>query len=96
MNVQKPIPLIAAESHNVCPICGEKSYSAVGMHPQCAQRQAEEVQNKKTAADKPVVEKLPAKTSHQHVSWKKTCPKCSAEVHIRKKICSCGHAFSGR
>ncbi len=92
MSVKKPVSVIDGENHNLCPVCGKRSYSAAGMHPQCAQLQAGAVQLAKTATEK----KPPAKASRQQRSWKKKCPKCGAEVHIRKKTCSCGHEFSGR
>jgi hypothetical protein len=25
--------------------------------------------------------------------WHKRCPKCRAELHIRKSTCDCGHRF---
>ena len=27
--------------------------------------------------------------------WQKTCPECTAFMHIRKKLCDCGYAFPG-
>ena len=96
MSIKKPVPVIADENYNLCPVCGKRSYSAAGMHPQCAQSQAEMVQKEKMAAEKTVEEKLSVKAPRQQLSWKKKCPKCDADVHIRKKICSCGHNFSGR
>ena len=27
--------------------------------------------------------------------WQKTCPKCKAFMHVRKKLCDCGYAFPG-
>ncbi len=97
MSVKKPVPVIAEESNNLCPVCGKRSYSAAGTHPQCAQRQAEAVQKEKLAAEKTAEEKPPAKASRQQRSWKKKKgSKCDAEVHIRKRICPCGHDFYGR
>jgi hypothetical protein len=26
--------------------------------------------------------------------WHKRCPRCRAELHIRKSTCKCGHHFS--
>jgi hypothetical protein len=26
--------------------------------------------------------------------WHKRCPKCRAELHIRKTTCDCGHRFA--
>ncbi|MBM3968883.1 MAG: hypothetical protein FJ302_03330 [Planctomycetes bacterium] len=26
-------------------------------------------------------------------AWRKPCPKCGAQVHVRKAQCECGHKF---
>jgi hypothetical protein len=96
MSEKKPVPIMAGTGHNMCPVCGKRSYSAAGTHPQCAQNQADAVRKQKLAAEKAAEKKPPAKTSRQQRSWKKKCPKCDAEVHVRKKICDCGHNFFGR
>jgi hypothetical protein len=36
---RKPAPLVEVHKRAVCPVCGEPSYSASGVHPQCACRQ---------------------------------------------------------
>jgi len=28
-------------------------------------------------------------------SWKKKCPKCANQVHVRREECECGFKFSG-
>jgi hypothetical protein len=89
-------PAKTDEGHNLCPVCGKRSYSAAGTHPQCAQTQADAMRKKQLAAEKAAEEKQPSKASRQQNSWKKTCPKCDTEVHVRKKVCSCGHDFGGR
>lgn len=33
---RKPAPLIATEQRASCPVCGQPTYSASGIHPQCA------------------------------------------------------------
>ena len=38
----KPVPLFPALVKNLCPICGEATYSRAGIHPQCAVQQADE------------------------------------------------------
>jgi hypothetical protein len=35
----KPAPLIAVQKRAACPVCGEPTYSASGIHPQCACKQ---------------------------------------------------------
>ena len=39
MSANKPIPLYHRPSPPHCPICGQVSYSAAGIHPQCCTRQ---------------------------------------------------------
>jgi hypothetical protein len=42
MDCTKPEPLYTMPSlGTVCPVCGKKSYSAAGIHPQCAMKQAD-------------------------------------------------------
>ena len=43
MSNRKPSPLIPPQNRKQCPVCGEASFSADGIHPQCAKRQAEKV-----------------------------------------------------
>jgi hypothetical protein len=96
MSEKRPVPVLAGASQKLCPVCGKRSYSAAGTHPQCAQRQADAVRKEKIAAEKAVEVKATKKAPRQQRSWKKKCPKCDAEVHVRKKVCTCGHNFFGR
>jgi hypothetical protein len=101
MSEKKPVPVMAGAGPRLCPVCGKRSYSAAGTHPQCAQRQADAARRATMAAEKAAednVAKLKAleKAPRQQRSWKKKCPRCDAEVHIRKKVCTCGHNFFGR
>jgi hypothetical protein len=41
MSVKKPIPLVVSPTRRLCPICGQPSYSSIGIHPQCAVSQAD-------------------------------------------------------
>jgi hypothetical protein len=42
MDHKKPTPLYdKSPARRVCPICGERSYSREGIHPQCAVKQAD-------------------------------------------------------
>jgi len=52
MNTNKPEPLFAEPIRKRCPICGERTYSAVGIHPQCAVRQADAPRERLLAAAK--------------------------------------------
>ena len=90
MNQKKPAPMHSAIPRKVCPVCGQASYSLAGIHPQCAEAQADEKRMKKVKAkkaDKPIV--LDATPS----AWRKPCPKCGTHVHVRKAQCECGHKF---
>jgi hypothetical protein len=41
-NNRKPEPLLyQTTAGRRCPVCGEKSYSSTGIHPQCAVQQAD-------------------------------------------------------
>jgi hypothetical protein len=97
MDRKKPIPFPPRHDkpRHVCSICGVVSYSHGGIHPQCAQ----------TQADAPSVEGLKsakkAKNSNETAAnpdafnpWQqKVCPKCHTQLHIRKLACECGHRF---
>jgi hypothetical protein len=71
------------------------SYSAGGMHPQCAEEQADAPRvarlKKSQKAAKP---KAKAANPNAISPWHKLCPKCRAEVHVRKLACDCGYRFS--
>ena len=91
MSHKKPTPIFGEHNAKICPVCGKRSYSAGGIHPQCAVQQADapreaQLKAKKKAEAKktPVAKKLPQ-------TWtKKTCPKCGVQTHVRKRICDCG------
>jgi hypothetical protein len=38
---RRPRPLFEPPSCQICPVCGNVSYSRSGIHPQCAQNQAD-------------------------------------------------------
>ena len=72
MSVRKSVPVTTGASHNLCPVCGKRSYSAAGTHPQCAQRQAEAVRKEKMAAEKKAEEMTPPDSPMANeVSWAK-------------------------
>jgi hypothetical protein len=97
MSIKKPVPLVSGANQKLCPVCGKRSYSAAGTHPQCAQRRADEQRKEKMVAEKKKeAAEPPKKSPQQQRSWKKKCPNCDAEVHVRKKSCDCGHNFFGR
>ena len=64
MNHKKPTPILGEHNAKICPVCGKRSYSAGGIHPQCAVQQADaprEQQLKAKAKKKPVAKKPPQK-----------------------------------
>lgn len=97
MSCKKPSPILDVPERPHCPVCGEVSYSRGGIHPQCAQTQADEKQLKrvkslnKTKKNKIAGNVWSASTGPR--AWHKWCPKCKKQVHVRKKACSCGHDF---
>ncbi len=90
MNQKKPEPMYVLPNRKVCPVCGQVSYSSAGIHPQCAEFQADEKRLKKAKLKKPdKAMTLDATPS----AWRKPCPKCGTHVHVRKAMCECGHKF---
>ena len=87
----KPTPIIAEANTKMCPVCAKRSYSPGGTHPQCAVRQWDALRHERQHPEKKVKPKPP-----QRRSWTKKCPKCNAEVHVRKRTCDCGHDFFSR
>jgi hypothetical protein len=91
-STSRPLPLYLAAPRAVCPVCGHTSYSAGGMHPQCAVRQADlkrmqKVRGRpKSRNDSPKAADLSP--------WQRMCPRCREVAHVRKKLCTCGHKFS--
>lgn len=82
----------ATEKDRACPVCGKASYSKDGIHPQCAILKADMPRQKQLAEEKKKKDAMP-KTEKTRQSWTKKCVKCSAEVHVRLKVCECGNAF---
>jgi len=90
MSMKKPEPLLPEDKHDVCPVCGEKSYSQAGVHPQCSVKLADEKRMevvkrelKKAESQKPAEEKPKP--------WQRVCPKCKSLQHVRKRVCVCGY-----
>lgn len=89
---RKPQPLYAPPFRSHCPVCGEVSYSAAGIHPQCAMQQADVKRMKRIKSPSKSLKKKMIRDADAK-PWQKICPKCRALVHIRKLVCECGHAF---
>jgi hypothetical protein len=52
MSEKKPIPIIDSSGIKICPVCGKRSYSRDGVHPQCSVNKADAVRRKILAARK--------------------------------------------
>ena len=52
MSEKKPVPNIVDRNIKSCPVCGERSYSLEGIHPQCAAIQADAPRKKRLDAEK--------------------------------------------
>jgi len=96
LSEKKPTPLVSKAKRENCPVCGKPSYSPAGIHPQCAVSQADAPRKAKLAAEKSAekekTKEQPARDRNS--AWKKTCPQCQAQVHVRKKTCDCGFSFA--
>lgn len=95
MSHKKPPPLgNESPPRKRCEVCGEVSYSHAGIHPQCAQQRSESLRRRrvKTPENEPPLLATPPKGSLMR-RWDKTCPRCAARLHVRKKACDCGHVF---
>jgi hypothetical protein len=90
-NNKKPTPLAQQPDRKLCPVCKQPSYSRDGIHPQCAIELADSPRKKRLAEEKKKEATTKKKTKQK--SWNKKCPACHEEVHVRLKVCSCGHNF---
>ena len=93
MSDKKPTPLAEQiiQPRNICAVCGKVSYSLGGVHPQCAQENAD-AQRVHTLKQAKKAEKV---VQPEALSpWHKLGPKCRRKLHIRKLKCDCGHQFS--
>ncbi len=52
MSEEKPIAVIVERNRKKCPVCGERSYSRDGVHPQCSVTQADAPTKIRLAAEK--------------------------------------------
>ncbi len=89
MSEKKPVPWISQPSGKVCPVCGTRTYSQGGIHPQCAVYQADAARADQLRAER----KREANVAKPSTWTKKKCPKCRREAHVRRKLCDCGHAY---
>lgn len=56
MSEKKPTPIVNEPSGKICPVCGKRSYSQGGVHPQCAMVQADAPRKMRLAAEKKALE----------------------------------------
>ena len=89
MSEKKPNPLVSQPGGVVCPVCGTRTYSQGGIHPQCAVEQADAPRADQLRAERKQEAAKPKPSSPLN----KTCPKCGSEPHVRRKVCDCGHVF---
>jgi predicted RNA-binding Zn-ribbon protein involved in translation (DUF1610 family) len=94
MSILKPVPIIPQTVKNLCPICGQTTYSRGGIHPQCAVQQADAPRNARIRAEKKKKESEVTTVKPRQRSWSKKCPSCGIQVHVRLGTCACGHSFS--
>ncbi|QDU93288.1 hypothetical protein [Lignipirellula cremea] len=52
MSEKKPTPNTDGQNVKNCPVCGKRSYSREGIHPQCAMVQADAPRVQRLAAEK--------------------------------------------
>jgi hypothetical protein len=52
MSEKKPVPIVIERSNKCCPVCGKRSYSREGIHPQCAMTQADAPRRLRLAVEK--------------------------------------------
>lgn len=96
MHHKKPAPplLGRAPARRICPVCGTRSYSREGIHPQCAQSQADAVRMEQVKAEQKAAPRPPKVPDPLALrAWHKRCPRCKTELHVRKMTCDCGYEF---
>lgn len=94
MSEKKPTPDLGGRAPKRCPVCGEPSYSAAGVHPQCSVKKADAERSLKRKEEQLASEAQ--KTEDKPTGptgWQKVCPNCRAILHVRKLRCECGHQF---
>ena len=52
MSEKKPTPIFTERGSKTCPVCGKRSYSREGVHPQCSVIQADAARTLRIAAEK--------------------------------------------
>ena len=86
----KPLPLFPGPVRAICDYCGQTSYSAAGVHPQCVVRAADQEWTKRMKARREASAEAAPKAVQM---YQRVCPRCEAIQHVRAKKCTCGHIF---
>ena len=95
MSEKKPTPVLVEPNSKKCPVCGQRSYSWEGIHPQCAMALADAPRKLCLAAQKKAAAQIKAKTNNSKLTlWEKMCPQCGSRLPARKSVCACGHHFT--
>jgi len=94
MKTDEQVVIVPQPARHLCPVCGKASYSLGGVHPQCSMQKADEPRLVRMREAKKAETKTPKKPRTR--TWKKRCPKCGAQVHVRREACECGFKFAGR
>lgn len=92
----KPLPLFSGPTRPKCPVCGQSVYSKAGIHPQCAQTQADERWGAKLKEKEKRAAQQAVPDDEVLSSWHKRCPKCKQKLHVRKGVCDCGYKFPSK
>ena len=90
MSEKKPMPLVISRQRPICPVCGHSTYSANGVHPQCAGVQADKLRMLGVRGQP----RLVAARRHGAVQTK-MCPECHKKTVATTTSCDCGFQFSG-
>ena len=72
MSEKKPSPIFTRPTGKACPVCGKRTYSQAGIHPQCAVDQADATRVQALKAER----KRTADPAVRSDWTKKKCPKC--------------------
>jgi hypothetical protein len=95
MSEKKPTPTITQQNSKECPVCGRRSYSPGGIHPQCAMVRADAPRKAQLLAEKKAAALVKAQTGNSPPSsWEKLCPQCGVRLPARKTACVCGYHFT--
>jgi hypothetical protein len=61
---KKPTPVMSERNSTKCPVCGQRSYSLGGIHPQCAMAQADAPRKAQLLAEKKAAALVKAQTGN--------------------------------